>query len=48
MDDNNGNNNQYLYVLCIITGFLILIYPTLVAYIIALFLIVYGVLEIIK
>ena len=46
--DDDKNINQYLYVLCIITGFLILIYPTLVAYIIGLFLIIYGVLEVIK
>lgn len=46
--DDDKNINQYLYVLCIITGFLILIYPALVAYIIGLFLIIYGVLEVIK
>ena len=42
------DSTQCLYVLCIIAGILILIYPALVAYIIGLFLIIYGVLQVIK
>ncbi|WP_256365390.1 hypothetical protein [Methanosphaera sp. WGK6] len=40
--------NIYWYVAAIIVGFLLLIYPPLVAYIIGLFMIAYGVLQIIK
>lgn len=40
--------NQLLNVVAIIAGLLILVYPNLVCYIIALFLIGYGVLNIIK
>ena len=40
--------NQLLNVAAIIAGLLILVYPNLIAYIIALFLIGYGVLNIIK
>jgi hypothetical protein len=46
LDDNK--KNLYLYVILIVVGFLLLIYPPLVAYILGLFLIGYGVLEIIK
>lgn len=42
------DSNQIFYVLAIIVGILILIYPALVAYIIGLFLVLYGVLKIIK
>lgn len=44
----NIDSTQCLYVLYIIAGILILIYPALVAYIIGLFLIIYGVLQVIK
>ena len=44
----NIDSTQCLDVLCIIAGILILIYPALVAYIIGLFLIIYGVLQVIK
>ena len=42
------STNDLINVAAIIGGLLILIYPNLVAYVIAIFLIVYGVLEIIK
>ncbi|MBO7719105.1 MAG: DUF3096 domain-containing protein [Methanosphaera sp.] len=44
----SDNTNELLNVAAIIGGLLILIYPNLVAYVIAIFLIVYGVLQIIK
>ncbi|RAP50200.1 MAG: hypothetical protein BZ136_01915 [Methanosphaera sp. rholeuAM74] len=40
--------NEILYVMAIVLGILIFIYPNLVAYIVALFLVVYGVLMLIK
>ena len=42
------DTNDIYYVGAIIAGILILVYPTLVAYIIGLFLIVYGALMVIK
>ena len=43
-----GNTNDIYYVGAIIAGILILVYPALVAYIVGLFLIIYGVLMVIK
>ena len=40
--------NEIIYILAIILGIIILIYPNLVAYIVGLFLIAYGVLQLIK
>lgn len=42
------NTNELLNLAAIVGGLLILVYPNLVAYVIAIFLIVYGVLQIIK
>lgn len=44
----SDTTNQFINVFAIIAGLLILVYPNLVAYVIALFLIGYGVLQIIK
>ena len=44
----SDSTNELLNVAAIIGGLLILVYPNLVAYVIAIFLIVYGVLQIIK
>lgn len=41
-------SDDYKYAIAIMIGILILIYPALVAYIVGLGLIIYGVLEIIK
>ena len=40
--------NQIIYIMAVILGILIIVYPNLVAYIVGLFLIIYGVLQIIK
>ncbi|MBE6493676.1 MAG: DUF3096 domain-containing protein [Methanosphaera stadtmanae] len=40
--------NQIIYIMAVILGILILVYPNLVSYIVGLFLIIYGVLQIVK
>lgn len=40
--------NQIIYIMAVILGILILVFPNLVSYIVGLFLIIYGVLQIIK
>lgn len=42
------DTNDIYYVGAIIAGILILVYPALVAYIVGLFLIIYGVLMVIR
>lgn len=42
------SSDDYIYAIAIMLGILILIYPTLVAYIVGLALVIYGVLKIIK
>lgn len=42
------NTNKLIAIISVVLGILIFIYPNLVAYIIAFFLVVTGVLEVIK
>lgn len=44
----NDSTPQLMGIIAILVGILIIIYPTLVAYIIGIALIAYGILEVIK